>query len=293
MFDWEKPGNQLDFAVIGEAFDTLVKGTTNRADREWPAKLGGQSHAMLFTFALKTAYWTYAASKYLVADKPQDATRRQEFAASVPPLTRTILDLLFNVVFVLDDYPARLCWYFDSGRREVETKITRYKKSYSGDPRWTRWLTNFERSKDIFVQHCDAVCGRTRAPNSWFPHPGKMLGQKLFKNPSLYDFLTYLDEWVYGDLSSSSHGHWSGLVQRMGQVLRIERSDNDDLRIANKYRSDVLLQQMTLLLCLVTEIIVAADFDNKAKAAYLWQLLSALSDEAKDLYNLRYQVLLS
>jgi hypothetical protein len=120
-----------------------------------------------------------------------------------------------------------------------------------------------------------------------------MLGQKLFKNPSLYDFLTYLDEWVYGDLSSSSHGHWSGLVQRMGQVLRIERSDNDDLRIANKYRSDVLLQQMTLLLCLVTEIIVAADFDNKAKAAYLWQLLSALSDEAKDLYNLRYQVLLS
>ena len=96
--------DELDFAVIGEPLRTLLLATGNKIEREWPAHLRQISGAReFFLLTVRTTEITYRSVLWLAADKPKDPDRKPEFALSIPPLARTILDHLINVVFVLED----------------------------------------------------------------------------------------------------------------------------------------------------------------------------------------------
>jgi hypothetical protein len=293
QFSWEKPESTLDFAVIGDSFDKLLRATENKVEREWPIPLGGVgAHAVPFLFALNTARWTYVATRYLLADKPEDQRRHLEFAVAAPPLTRTLLDLVFNLVFIFDDYHERLCWYLASGLNEVEKMIARFRNTYAGSPAWDPWLAQFAHINAPFAETRDRVCSGKQPPKNRFPHPGLILKQK-FRCADSLKFLNYLNDWFYRDLSSSSHGHWMGLSTRAAQVLRIQAKDDVQLKYAQKYKSDCLVEQVAVMLCLVSEIIAAAQFDNKPQANYIWAILAAYSLMTKELHEMRYQRLLS
>jgi len=83
------------------------------------------------------------------------------------------------------------------------------------------------------------------------------------------------------------------LAERTAQILRLKVDDETQWKIAQKYKSDCMFQQITLILCLVSEIIAAAQFDNRSHAAYIWGILTAYWGEAKELHATRYQELLS
>ena len=152
QFSWEKPENTLDFALISDSFDKLLKATENKVERDWPPALGGVgAHAVPFLFSLKTTRWTYVATCYLLADKPQDPRRHLEFAVAVPPLNRTVLDLVFNAVFIFDDYNERLCWYLESGLNEVNKRISQFRNTYAGNPAWDHWLAESAQIGNPFV----------------------------------------------------------------------------------------------------------------------------------------------
>jgi len=293
QFSWEKRENTLDFALICDPFDKLLKATENKVEREWPHALGGVgAHAVPFLFSLKTARWTYVATCYLLADKPADRHRHLEFAVAAPPLNRTVLDLVFNAVFIFDDYSERLCWYLESGLNEVNKKIAQFQNTYGGNPAWDPWLAQFGQINAPFAETRDRVCSGIQPSKRRFPHPEAILRQK-FKSGDSLKFLNYLNDWFYRDLSSASHGHWMGLGNRATQILRIEANDDIQLKHAQKYKSDCLVEQVALVLCLVSEIIAAAQFDNKPQADYIWGILAAYSLMTKELHEMRYQKLLS
>jgi len=292
--DWNKPENQVQFQLLNDPLEQLVEATINRIRREWPTTMGDPAHTVPFQFLLKHAFWVYRASRFLAADIPKDPLRRPELALALAPLSRTILDAIFNVVFIFDDYPARLCWYLDSGLKEVDRKYELYASTYAGARNWTDWLSKFGRAKQVFIDNRDTVCAPKMAISKGrFPHPGAILSRQTLNDPTLHLFLTYLSDWFYKELSSVAHSHWSGLVLNIGQVLRVESGTEEDLLLNNKYRSDVLLQEMTFLLCLTSEIITEAGFAGRDKALYIWGLLTAYSDEANYLRDQRYKVLLS
>jgi len=170
-----------------------------------------------------------------------------EYAIAIPPLNRTILDLVFNVVFIFDDFDDRLCWYFQSGLEEVERKLARFKRKYSGEPAWTTWFQKTATVGNPFAEGRDKVCAGKSRVTKRFPHPGQVLSKKVrFKEGKSLDFLIHLNDWFYRDLSSSSHGHWGGLTERAAQILRMETKDETQRRIAQKFKSDCMLQQTTL-----------------------------------------------
>ncbi|MBN1568331.1 MAG: hypothetical protein JXA73_10835 [Acidobacteria bacterium] len=289
--DWDKPENQINFKLLNSPLEELCDATLNRIRRQWPTRLGQAPNSVVFSFLLKRSLWVYRASRYLVADLPADPLRRPEFGATLPVLSRTILDAVFVVVFVIENYPGNLCWYLDSGYREALDQLNQYRERY---PMWLEWADQIERSLAVFEESRDSACSEVKdPPNRWFPGLGKAIKDKLIQDPNRNTFLTYLNAWLYGELSSSAHSHWSGLVLSMGQILRMEHGDKWDLKLIQKYRSDFLLQEMTLLLCLVSEIIVFAGFEGKNKCAFLWTLLAEYSDEAKDIYQSRYSEMLA
>ena len=113
-FEWQKPENTLQFSTIRDALDELLKATENKIQREWPPQLGsGDWHSIPFLFFLKNARWTYVATLDLLADKPEDKKWHLEYAVVIPPLNRTILDMVFNFQ---KDPPTRLSFLLKLGR---------------------------------------------------------------------------------------------------------------------------------------------------------------------------------
>ena len=250
---------------------------------------------MVFWLCLKTARWTYVATLYLLSDKPDDEKRHLEYAIVVPPLNRTILDLVISVVFIFDDFHHRLCWYFQHGVNEMEDRLENYRKQYGSVPEWNTWFMEVDKVLGQTKENRDAVCANQAHHDNYFPHPGKILSKSknLFKDSSLHDYLTYLNDWFYGHLSSASHSSFDGLLEKSAQLLRMEAKDETQTEFAKKYKSDCVFTQITLVLCLVSEIIVGAGFDNKADAAYLWGIVNSYWKEAEELYELRYRALLA
>ena len=288
-FEWQKPENTLQSSTIRDALDELLKATENKIQREWPPQLGsGDWHSIPFLFFLKNARWTYVATLDLLADKPEDKKWHLEYAVVIPPLNRTILDMVFNCVFIFDDFADRVCWYFEDGEKETQERLGLYKQKYSNNPEWAPWFTEADNAMLGTMTKARESVSRGEAPvkrpMKHFPHPGGMLDIRriTFKVSKNRQFLTELNDWLYKQLSGSSHSHWAGLAEKSAQILRIETSDPLQREMAKKYKSDCVMTQITLLLCLVSEIIHFAGFDNRAKAAYVWGVIIEIGPKPRN-----------
>jgi hypothetical protein len=176
----------------------------------------------------------------------------------------------------------------------MEERLKNYQSLYGGVPEWSDWFKDFANVIGQMKANRDLACTGYSSHTGLFPHPGKILGKaaRFFKNPRVHEYLRHLNDWFYKQLSSSSHSHFDGLLEKAAQVLRIEAKDDSQIEFAMKYKSDCIFTQITLVLCLVSEIIVGAGFDNKKEAAYVWGILNSYWTEAAELYKLRYGDLL-
>ena len=72
---------------------------------------------------------TFETVRYLCSENLEDTRGKVEFMFSVTPLARTILDMVFNVVFIFEDFEARTQWYsiwlarISQANFEVENKV--------------------------------------------------------------------------------------------------------------------------------------------------------------------------
>jgi len=62
----------------------------------------------LFLIMLRFTKNSYEAASFLCSDSDDAPKRKREFALILPPTNRQLLDLLFTLVFMLDEFPARV-----------------------------------------------------------------------------------------------------------------------------------------------------------------------------------------
>jgi hypothetical protein len=94
---------EIDFRLIGEELDRLLTAFKNATVREWPSKWNSLLGASLIVQgSVRITSTTYDLIRFL-CKKPswyRDGWQKLEFVTSVPPLTRSILDVLFAIVFL-------------------------------------------------------------------------------------------------------------------------------------------------------------------------------------------------
>ncbi len=101
------PERRLPFETIREPIDTQLSAMALKLEREWPERWAGLTGARpYFQGTVQLADFTYQSVRFLCADKPENPARKLEFAISVPPLARTILDSVF---FFLERI-RQACW---------------------------------------------------------------------------------------------------------------------------------------------------------------------------------------
>jgi hypothetical protein len=284
------PERRLPFETIREPIDTLLSAMALKLEREWPEKWAGLTGARpYFQGTVQLADFTYQSVRFLCADKPENPARKLEFAVSVPPLARTILDSVFTVIFLLEDFPVRWNWFKKSAWREGEDDQQRLRTAYGDDPGWTEWLKELDGIVGFLKQEAAITPAEEGNPKliQWFPNPGKMPAQTTGWRQN---HLRYLNDWFYRGLSAESHLSLNGFGKRAGFLLA--PSPEDRRRVLDKSRSDDVFTTITLVVALLSEIEIEFRFGLTDRLKYVWGIIQEYWGEAKDLYTRRYSTAL-
>lgn len=289
---WESvpADRRLDFAVIGEPLEKLTTATILNVDRALPPEIAKVPGApVVFLLLSKLAETMFSTIRYFCAEKPEDPARRISFASSTPPLLRSILDEIYTVIFIGEDIPGRVPWYYKAGWRELREAYDRHRQRYGGQPGWEAWLKAYGEHLEVLR----TTCGITEEEASnlkairWWPTPSDMIRQKMFEAEA-QAFVEYMRDWFYREFSQDDHLSLPGLIRRASNFLR----PPDEPRTENtwkKLRSDWVTYAVVLFLAFLTEIVLLCGFDFRDRCAYVWGILKQYSPMAAEVYGARYE----
>ncbi|SRR5216683_2085116 len=279
---------EIDFRMIGPQIDTLLAAFANTIEREWPAKWKelGQAH-LLVLGSVKLSATTYQLIKFLCQDKYLDPWQKREFITSVPPLTRSILDSLFNLVFLFDDVPRKAEMYVQSGWREMCEATERVERNHGSKPKWIKHLRERAKSMEAMRRMGNLP---PRGPETsklpYWPTPGQMIRSAQLSDDRR-KYLTDLNDWYYRELSSTAHLSFPGLILRAQPLLADDRETSEtSLR---KLKANCFPLTICILLALLSEVQIEAQFAFANRLKYVWRVLSEFYDQIREIYEMRYE----
>src|SRR6266576_592670 len=106
-FDYKLVQASLDGLLIN--IDRDLQRMTDRAERA--RDLRAARCLTLLNVMVRYAENAYHSVLYLVAQVPEDPARKKSYCLAAPPINRQLLDLLFSLIYMLDDFPARSLLY--------------------------------------------------------------------------------------------------------------------------------------------------------------------------------------
>lgn len=279
----------LPFGTIRPQLEELLIAVGNKLEREWPIKW--KSHleaAVVLRGTVAVTANTYHTVRILSADPHPHPSVKPEFVVSAPPLARTILDSLFTVVFLFEDLPERIEWYMKSGWRESYAEHERYRSTYGSDPAWSDWLAKQSAFIDQMKVEWRITAAEQANPSiiPWWPNPGQMIRDKRTARTRT-NYLTYLNDWFYKELSSDSHLSWPGIARRSMHFLNKDHEQRE--RDLNKFRSDCLIMTVALVLAVLSEIQIELRYDLAERLKYVWGVLKPAFLMLRELYQYRYE----
>jgi hypothetical protein len=287
----------LPFDVITKELDPLSQAVANKLQRQWPVRWKHmQDAAVVLNGTVLVSINTFRTIRYFCADYPADPARRLEYALSVPPLCRTILDSVFTAIFLFEDFENRFRRYHQSGWRELYEKQQLMVETYGSDLKWAEWIAGHGAFVDD-LEHRAGITGEQKADLNkitYWPNPGRM--HKQAKSEKTKNHLIYLNNWFYKNLSSASHLALPGLMERSAMLMRYLNREEDEAHIEESLqqsRSNAIGTTTALFVALLSEVQAGIGWDLQQRCHYLWGILSQMSDQIKELYELRYRALLS
>ena len=112
---------EIDYTPIKVPLAEIPHAIINRIKRERDAELAALHRTLPGVLSLMThvVRVTWDSVRFLCANKVEQPSRRLDFAVAVPPLSRTILDAVFNIVFIFDKPTLNARKYCAGGWREA------------------------------------------------------------------------------------------------------------------------------------------------------------------------------
>jgi hypothetical protein len=246
------------------------------------------AQAFLF-MSTRLARSTFRTISYLCADIRQTQHDwNWETTLVLPALNRTILDSVFSIVFMLEDPANRSRWYHESGFREAKEELERYKNQYAALPEWEEWLKGYEQivNDGIMQFGVSPEALDLKRKYKWWPNPGSMPREA---SPKTREFLRYLSDWFYREMSSQVHLSLLGTV-KFGSLIAPELFDKERQETISfpRFRALQLGRTVTLLLCLVSEIEYYFSFGMNHRVLELWQVVIENIPETAEIFRKRY-----
>lgn len=100
-----------------------------------------------FSFFLILARFTILSYKsvcFIVSDSDDGSKREKKFVLVLPPVNRQLMDMLFNIIYITDDFPSRSLEYELYGYRQAREQYDRVYERFgpSPNPHWQQYFEN-------------------------------------------------------------------------------------------------------------------------------------------------------
>jgi hypothetical protein len=248
----------------------------------------------LFLMLTRFTKNSYEAASFLCSDSDDSAKRKREFVLLLPPTNRQLLDLLFTLVFMLDDFQVRSVAFELAGYRQAREVYDRYHEKFGAEPKWQEHFSDLRNLQQTMETYLSITPEQKANPGSiaYWRAPYRLMQIPTRSQP----FMEFLEKWLYGETSAQAHLNAAGLFAVGGFVMTDFAPEPEQKIISDrnleKYRFRHFSRMLTTVLAIATEIDVFCQLNNREALAKMWVLLAAHSAEADDIYKLRYQGML-
>ena len=236
----------------------------------------------------------YDAIRYLIADTPEDHNRKPNYVLIVPSVNRQLLDLLFTLVYMFDDYAARALEYEKAGWRESKQEHEMLYNRFGSDPEWRDFFTNRGR----ILEKMATFLGLTPEEQHdiklipWWGTPTQLMRKKTQSQV----YLKWLYEWFYQDISRTAHLSSSGMYRIapfvLAEIVGGREKEIVDSHVIQIFRFTQISRLALIVLAIMTELSTHFSLGNFDSVSYLWQILSDQVPEGKDMFDQRYKSLI-
>jgi hypothetical protein len=290
-----KPLRNFDYKIIGEQLHGLLTNVDRdlrRKSEAFPVSFLDNAPHLLNIF-VRCAINSYNAVLYFAGDIPEDPRRKPNFVIAVPPINRQLLDLLFTIVYLLDDYRPRVREYMRSGFRELAEEQHQWKTTFGNNPDYKAHIRNMDQmlidlARDLEISP-DLRRDASRFP--YWPHPDKIQELRTKSRP----FLRHLNKWFYHDTSAQSHLTFGGLLKIsfffLAEHLGGARQELIERRFLQQFRGQQMSRTMVLTLAIAAEADAFGRLGNNQRIRFIWPVLGDTFVEARELWDSRYEKL--
>ncbi len=304
----EEKIDTFDYKLIRDDFHRLLVATGNRLEREWPAKYAHakDGQVVLLQF-VRLAINTYKTIAFICSDVNDGADRDPRLALSVPPLNRTILEIIVSVLYLLEDLPRHTALFFRAAWRDEQEMLDKYQERYGGRPRWDAYIEQRLKTHAKAESQLHITADEKNDLNKilrW-PKPAKVLRRLRSEYPhsNAISYIQFLDDWLYRELSTQAHVEPRGLAELGLHFLGMEdlKAISGDNRDGIREKLDQKIEEfkikevwtaITLILSLVSEIELHFNYGQKDKLLFVWTLINAHNEISEEVYDERYKALL-
>jgi len=281
---------------IYEKVHDLARAMDNLVDRSTPIEIrriaGWHELLMVAVLATRTIFETIT---YLSRDtgSKDDLMPKLEYGVATSPLARSLLELLFTVIFIREQPRTRVKWFHHSGWRELKEMLDSLEERHGSKRKWKMRLVQLAHSlEQLRLSHriSRRAAGNPKSIKRW-PTAMQMLDPKRnYLHKRSRRFLDYLT-LRYRTLSQDHHLSGAGIIRVYAKLLIDENDARREPILRELKNSNVILTLSTLLL-IYTEINDICHFDRGRALAYCWSILMEGRDEVRELYDLRYRSML-
>lgn len=293
-----KPLETVDFKVIQEPLEGLLRNMDEdlkRRIRELEKMNGDRDRhreLMMLLIMLRFAHNSYQALAFLLSDLDPHPKRLPRYVLIVPPVNRQIMDLWFSLVYIMDDFEPRILLYEQIAYRQLREQIDKVRKRHGSNPDWSDWFHDMEETARLMEGQVhlsdEQKLNPSKEISSW-PHSHDL----ATKASRSQDFLKFLDEEIYGEVSIAAHLKPSGLMHVAGLVLSDIAPEHYkklvEERTIHQYKFRNYFRTVITLLGIISEIEMHCKLVNAEQVAKVWKRMAAWNADAKDIYELRYK----
>jgi hypothetical protein len=231
----------------------------------------------------------YAGLCYLQVDQGLRHWRKN-FALLLAPVNRQLMDILFSIIYMRDDFAVRTLLYERAAFRAFKEEYQLYESAFRGLPEWKAFFIDQKMLLRLMAKPLRITLAEKRNLElipRW-KQPFKLSRQNTKSQP----FLKWMVKWLYNDTSAEAHISGAGLFF-VSPFLLADLTDEQtryaiESRALLQYHARHLSRTFMTVLAIATELDAQFKLNNHTDAAYIWRILIDHSPEAKEMYKERY-----
>jgi hypothetical protein len=237
-----------------------------------------------------------SSASFLISAADDNPSRKKEFVSVLPPINRQLMDMLFNIVYITDDFPTCSLDYELYGYRQAREQYDQVYARFGSLPNWQR---HFEEQRE-FLKRMEQDLPLTDAQKA---DPSKTIRYwagpaKLIRRPSKSQpFLKFFNAWFYSEASAQAHLNPAGLFSvamfLISEFAPDAMKTNVESVFFEQFKFKHFSRTLILVLAILSEIDSFCGLGNHEDLGRVWGILEGHTEEAGDVYEQRYREMLT